>query len=116
MPFDLDAGDESNENNVVTADYDADYACLSDQSFDAETGEEKLILRGVKYCEELNIPNHRIHCCYTDNCNKQLPKMITLSLADIMPMETKLASNNQRHISSIILIILNMFFSIFLLN
>ncbi|CAF1234164.1 unnamed protein product [Rotaria sp. Silwood1] len=116
LPLDLDAGDESNENNVAISGYDVGHACLSDHSFDARTGEEKLILRGVKDCEELNIPNHRTHCCYTDNCNKQLPTMITRTLADIMPRETRSESNNQCHISSIILIILNIFFQFFLLN
>ncbi|CAF0900213.1 unnamed protein product [Rotaria sordida] len=116
LPFDLDAGDESNENNVAIFGYDADYACLSDHSLDVRTGQEKLILRGSKDCNELNIPNHRIHCCYTDNCNKQLPIMIIHSLADIVAMEPRSKSNNQCYISSIILIILNIVFLIFFIT
>ena len=63
----------------------------------------------------MDIPNHRVFCCYTDNCNKQLPSMTIRTLADLMPIETRSESGNQRHISSISLIAITIF-SIFFIK
>jgi hypothetical protein len=63
------------------------------------TDQAKLILRGIKrdQCTDLNVPNRRVYCCNTHNCNKHLPPMI-------VSIRAKMVSSNQRHVSSIILI------------
>ncbi len=68
----------------------------ADRYIDSETGVEKLILRGVKYCEELDVINHRTYCCYTNNCNKWVPTMA---------IQTLIVSNYERYLPSMILVI-----------
>jgi hypothetical protein len=62
---------------------------------DPKTGTEKLILRGTKHCKELNINNHRVHCCHTNNCNRWLPQIT---------IQTDIYSNHQRRLPSMILL------------
>ncbi|UJR32392.1 hypothetical protein I4U23_019854 [Adineta vaga] len=72
----------------------------SEQSWDPKTDITKVILRGIKYCEEIDEHYHRRFCCYTDSCNKQLPTMAVKTLADSMPFD----SNTSRHLASVLLI------------
>ncbi|CAF2092283.1 unnamed protein product [Rotaria magnacalcarata] len=117
LPLNLDPGDESNENNIATSEYDNDYACMSDHLLKVLTEEETIILRGEKNCQELNEPNHRVYCCFTDYCNKILPPMISKSLADLMPFDESRKSNNLHYVPSTILIVLNIIiFSLFFLH
>ncbi|CAF1518282.1 unnamed protein product [Rotaria sordida] len=104
LPLDFDTDDESNENKIDSLTYDSDYVCQSDHYFDPITNTEKLILRGIKYCEELNVISHRIYCCNTDNCNKWLPPMT---------IETFIYSNNQQYLPSMILIIFSIMLQYF---
>ena len=69
------------------------------------TGEEKIILRGIDNCEEIDMPNRRVHCCYRDNCNKQLPAMNVKTLTDLIRDEMDIDSNGYEHIPSLVLII-----------
>ena len=69
------------------------------------TGGEKLILRGIDNCEEIDIPNRRVHCCYTDYCNKHLPTVNIKTLSDLMTDEMDIDSNGYESIPSLILII-----------
>ncbi|CAF4886909.1 unnamed protein product, partial [Rotaria magnacalcarata] len=72
---------------------------------------------GEKNCQELNEPNHRVYCCFTDYCNKILPPMISKSLADLMPFDESRKSNNLHYVPSTILIVLNIIiFSLFFLH
>ncbi|CAF1401307.1 unnamed protein product [Rotaria sp. Silwood1] len=101
LPLDFDTGDESNENSIESKSYDSDYVCQSDHRYNPITDTEILILRGTKDCEELNVINHRIHCCYTDDCNRRLPHMIR---------QTLIYSNDQQYLSSMILTIFSILF------
>lgn len=83
---------------------------------DPKTSVEKLVLRGIEYCEEINIPNRRVHCCYTNNCNKQLPPMTIKTLSDMMSEGSMINSNGYEHISSLILIILTIVVQYFHVN
>lgn len=56
------------------------------------TREEKLIVRGISHCEEINIPNRRVHCCYTNNCNKHLPPMTIETYVDSYGSQSNLPS------------------------
>ncbi|CAF2551288.1 unnamed protein product [Rotaria sp. Silwood2] len=104
LPLDFDTGDESNENDIESINYNSDYVCQSDHYFNPETRREQIILRGVKYCEELNVTNHRIYCCGTDHCNKWLPPMT---------IQTFIYSNDQQYFPSMILTILSIMFQYF---
>ena len=75
-----------------------------------------MILRGIEHCEEIDKPNHRVHCCYTNHCNKQQPKLViqTKTVPAAKGFITK--SNAQRHISSIILVAFTMILQYVLLN
>lgn len=70
------------------------------------TGQAKLILRGIDHCEEIDVPNRRVHCCYTDNCNKQLPALNIKTLSDMMSEEMEIDSKGYEHIPSLMLSIL----------
>ncbi|CAF2551359.1 unnamed protein product [Rotaria sp. Silwood2] len=105
LPLDFDTGDESNENDIESIGYDSNYVCQSDHYFDPITGAEKISLRGIKYCEELNVINHRIYCCNTDHCNKWLPPMTIQT--------TFIYSNDQQYLPSMILTILSIMFQYF---
>jgi hypothetical protein len=76
-------------------------------------GIERIILRGIKRsdCTDINIPNRRVYCCGTDFCNKHLQPMIVQSISD--SIGKNIESNNQRLISSIILITFMMIFQCF---
>ncbi|UJR32262.1 hypothetical protein I4U23_019727 [Adineta vaga] len=112
LPLYLDGGDESNENAITTSHYDPTYACMSEQTWDPKTDITKVILRGIKHCEEIDESNHRRFCCYTDSCNKQLPTMAVKTLADSMPFD----SNTSRHLASVLLIAMIMMCQYVLLN
>lgn len=134
LPLNLDGGDESNENAIDTFNYDSDFACLvnsikkwrkkttisiptslplfqSDHSMNPQNGEEKLILRGIQNCQELNIPNRRIHCCYSNNCNKQLPPMTIQTLADSLRSAGSIVeSSSPQYFPSICVIVFSILF------
>ncbi|UJR14529.1 hypothetical protein I4U23_001525 [Adineta vaga] len=95
LPLNVDGGDDSNENDINNPHYGYGFVCQSDHYIDLRTGREKLILRGTKHCENLNIVNHRTFCCNTNNCNKWLPNM---------KRRAYIPSNTQRHLSSMVLI------------
>jgi hypothetical protein len=63
-----------------------------------------MILRGINGCQEINIPNRRVHCCYTSSCNKQQPPMTVKTLSDLSDETKDLKSNCQLNLPSIILI------------
>jgi hypothetical protein len=65
-----------------------------------------MILRGINVCQEINIHNRRVHCCYTNNCNKQQPPMTVKTLSDLSDGTNDLKSNCQLNLPSIILICL----------
>lgn len=119
LPLNLDTEDESNENDADTGRYNDDFYCevrfttreqikikikfislyfQSDHSFDPKTGKEKLILRGTQVCEELDIPNHRRHCCQSNNCNKVFPPLSWQALADVNPMDARYLTSHYEHI------------------
>ncbi|CAF1289389.1 unnamed protein product [Adineta ricciae] len=102
MPLYFDAGDESNENTIDTAGYDPSYSCMSAQSWNPSTGETKVILRGIKDCEEVDEANHRVNCCFTNYCNKHLPAMHIKTLTDIMPADATEISSTKRHLASLL--------------
>ncbi|CAF3402715.1 unnamed protein product [Rotaria socialis] len=104
LPLNLDNGDESNESEIDSANYDADYFCQSDHYFDPNIDTEILILRGIQYCEELDVANHRTHCCQQDNCNQWIPPMTTRHI---------IYSNEQRVLSSMMLTIFSVVFQYF---
>ena len=74
-----------------------------DQSFNPLTQRETVILRGIENCQEINVPNRRVHCCYTDHCNKhRLPMSINPTI-DVSGGTNDLKSNCYLNLSSTIL-------------
>ncbi|CAF1035924.1 unnamed protein product [Adineta steineri] len=105
----FDGGDESNEQDIVTAPYGPNDVCMNDHSYNPITQEHKIIIRGIESCQPLDEPNHLVYCCYTDNCNRYAPKITYRSSGDLM-------SSSQNHISSIMLIGITMIFQYFSSN
>ncbi|CAF1021184.1 unnamed protein product [Adineta steineri] len=82
---------------------------MSNHYISNKTGIEKVILRGTKHCTELNVINHRIHCCNTSNCNKNLPAMMRKRL--VYGINQRLAySNHQQYLPSIMLMLFAIIF------
>ena len=103
LPLDLESWDESSENEIRTSNYDSGYACVSDHSFNPRTGEERIIVRGIDHCVKLNIPNRRVHCCYTNKCNNQFPPMIVKTSIDLISDERDVDSAGHQHFASLML-------------
>ncbi|CAF0742992.1 unnamed protein product [Adineta ricciae] len=83
VPLNVDGGDDSNENDVSNPHYGYGFVCQSDHYIDNRTGVEKIILRGIKHCEDLNIVNHRRYCCHSNNLilgNKEMFSWIYFAL------------------------------------
>ncbi|CAF0837086.1 unnamed protein product [Adineta steineri] len=109
LPLNIDGGEDHNEYDIPNPRYDAGHVCMSNHYISNKTGVEKVILRGTKHCTELNVINHRIHCCNTSNCNKNLPTMMRKRL--VYGINQRLAhSNHQLYLPSIMLMLFAIIF------
>ncbi|CAF4334099.1 unnamed protein product, partial [Adineta steineri] len=77
---------------------------MRDHSYNPNTQEHKIILRGIADCDEIDEPNHRVYCCYTDNCNRYTPQITIRIPANLTTIESERESSSQNYISSIMLI------------
>jgi hypothetical protein len=80
------------------------FSLKSEQFFNPSTGLHRKTLRGIQVCEEVDEPNHRVHCCRTDNCNKYFPGMLERTMADLMPLGEQAESSDRRLTASILVI------------
>lgn len=62
-------------------------------------------MTGVRFCEEIDIDNHRVHCCYTDNCNNHPPEMRIKTLTDLNPVSDDEISDSRRLIASFLSVV-----------
>ncbi|CAF4136389.1 unnamed protein product [Adineta steineri] len=104
FPLYFDDGDDSSENDIVTSSYPPNYVCMRDHSYDPSTQKHKIILRGIEDCEDVDEPNHRVYCCYADNCNRYTAQITIRIPANRTTIESERESSSQNHISSIMLI------------